>query len=62
MSAVVERFLICDCCYQNFGVDNRSSTLSQHRSAARKHGWISTRRGKDYCEECTHKKLTSERK
>lgn len=52
MSAVIERFIICDHCGENFGVDSRSMSISYHRRQAKKEGWT-FRNNKDYCEQCS---------
>jgi hypothetical protein len=55
MSVVIETFIICDNCYVNFGVDNRSQTAKKHRENAKKDGW--TQKGsKDYCDLCSQLK------
>ena len=51
MSLVVERFLVCDKCGENFGVDTRSHTAEQHRQTAKSNGWAFYC-GADYCPEC----------
>ena len=56
MSAVVERFIVCDYsrtpeCAGNFGVDHRSRSIAKHRRDARQMGWF-YRNGKDYCPSC----------
>lgn len=51
MSVVIERFLICDNCGENFGVDYRNRTAKEQRSAAKYEGWRSSS-GKDFCLEC----------
>lgn len=53
MSSVIERFLICDGCNDNIGVDNRHRTIKQQRLAAKKEGWIYYK-GKDYCDVCSN--------
>jgi len=49
---MIERFLICDGCGENYGVDNRGSTGASHRRHAANDGWT-YRGGKDYCPECS---------
>ena len=55
MSAITERFLLCDGdsseCLESFGTDNRSRTIAKLRSDAKSEGWT-TKSGKDYCPEC----------
>lgn len=51
MSIVVETFLMCDICYQNFGVDYRNRSGKQQRKAARNEGWVFSG-GKDKCDIC----------
>lgn len=51
MSIVVETFLMCDICYQNFGVDNRNASGKEQRKNARNEGWIFSG-GKDKCDVC----------
>jgi hypothetical protein len=56
MSAVIERFLLCDGhlspdCHESFGVDCRMLQIWQHRHEARGEGWL-CRGKKDYCPEC----------
>ena len=49
---VTEKFLICDGCGENFGIDSREFTAKQHREAAREwQGWVYIN-GKDYCPNC----------
>lgn len=55
MSIVTETFLMCDHCFKNFGVDNRSQTAAQHRKNSRENGWKTGKRGKDYCDKCLDK-------
>jgi hypothetical protein len=60
MSLVIERFLICDGCGENFGVDNRHKTGGQHRIEAKRHGWghyVSSGKNQDLCESCKPKKV-----
>jgi len=49
---MVERFLICDECGENYGVENRECTGVRHRRHAADDGWT-YRGGKDYCPECS---------
>jgi hypothetical protein len=51
MSAVIERFIICDECGEPYGVDNRQYTIRQHREGAKMEGW-KHRNGRDICPEC----------
>ena len=51
MSAVIEKFIVCDECGETFGVDSREQTITQTRQDAHEDGWI-TRGSKDYCEDC----------
>lgn len=51
MSAIIERFLICDGCHESFGVDDRHRTIEKQRIAAKSEGWIYIK-GKDYCDVC----------
>jgi hypothetical protein len=57
MSAVIERFIICDGCGENFGVDNRWKTISAHRQEAARNGWRLVG-NKDYCPTCKSKSKT----
>lgn len=53
MSSVIERFLICDGCGENYGVDCRSDSIREHRRAAKSEGWIyKVRSGEDFCPKC----------
>jgi hypothetical protein len=52
MSLVIERFLICDHCHENYGVDVRSNTAALHRKSAKKAGWKRGGGGKDFCPDC----------
>ena len=51
MSAVVETFIVCDGCAENFGVDSRHRNAAAHRENAKFLGWTHSS-GKDYCENC----------
>jgi len=53
MSAITERFLICDGCGSTWGVDNRHKGIQQHRDDSKKEGWTRGGMGTDYCEECS---------
>lgn len=55
MSVTIETFIMCDHCFENFGVDNRQLTAAQHRKSAKKAGWKTGKGGKDYCPECLKK-------
>ena len=52
MSAVIEKFIICDYCGDNFGVDFRNRTIAEQRKQAKNNGW-SVQYRFDYCEQCT---------
>lgn len=52
MGAVIERFIICDHCGVNFGVDCRHLTIEDHRKNAKKDGWTTIGK-RDYCELCS---------
>lgn len=54
MSSVIETFLLCDVCGQNFGVDNRERNVMEQREAAKRNGWIYSG-NKDYCPGCRAK-------
>jgi hypothetical protein len=57
MSAVIEKFIICDSCGINYGVDNRQLSIAQHRKDAKAEGWAVNRdRGcTDVCPSCITK-------
>lgn len=60
MSLVVERFLICDGCFENFGVDTRHQlqTVSRLREESKLNGW-KHKKGKDYCGVCLNGKSSN---
>lgn len=51
MSAITERFLVCDECGEPYGVDSRFLSIKSHRENAKAEGW-KFKGGKDYCNEC----------
>ncbi len=51
MSVIVEKFIRCDGCHKNFGVDNRFNDAKEHRLHAKDYGWV-YKNGRDYCNEC----------
>lgn len=55
MSIVIETFLICDGCGENFGVDDRMQTGKTHRLRAKAEGW-KVYNGKDFCSDCINLK------
>lgn len=55
MALVIETFIMCDVCRENFGVDNRQLNGSQQRASARANGWLYSG-NKDYCPECRAKR------
>ena len=54
MSLVIEKFLMCDICYESYGVDNRIYSARMHRKFSKQEGWVCIG-SKDYCEECKYK-------
>lgn len=54
MSVVIETFILCDHCNENFGVDFRSYTAEKHRRDAKSEGWKQIG-SNDYCPECVAK-------
>lgn len=56
MSAVIEKFIVCNSCGTSFGVDNRDTTIAQHRKEAKKEGWIKIGSVSDYCPFCASNK------
>jgi len=54
MSVVKETFIICDVCFKNFGVDNRSRNAQEQRDAAKEEDWMYSG-NKDYCPDCRAK-------
>lgn len=59
MSAVIERFLICDGgCGMDIGVDNRADTIAEHRRVARSEGWACYS-GKDFCPACRKRRVST---
>lgn len=48
---VIEKFISCDKCGRNFGVDNRSFSIKQHRENAKVSEWRFIR-GRDICPMC----------
>ena len=54
MAAIIEKFLVCDECGENFGVDFRDRTAREHRISAKLNDWV-YRKGKDYCPKCALK-------
>jgi len=55
MSLVIETFVMCDSCGNNFGIDNRQRNGTQQRNAAKQHGWIYSG-NKDLCNNCRPKR------
>jgi hypothetical protein len=55
MSLVIETFIICDVCCENFGIDMRHLNGSQQRASAKVNGWLYSG-NKDYCPSCRAKR------
>ena len=58
MSIVIETFLVCDKCGENFGIDNRHQSGAAHRANAEQSGWI-LKGNKDICPNCQKNKTRS---
>lgn len=55
MALLIETFITCDVCSENFGVDTRNLTGYQQRAAAKDNGWLYSG-NKDYCPDCRPKR------
>lgn len=55
MSLVIETFIICDVCHDNFGVDARHLNGGRQRASAKLNGWLYSG-NKDYCPHCRAKR------
>jgi hypothetical protein len=55
MSLIIEIFITCDVCGENFGVDTRQRKGGEQRANAKNNGWLYSG-NKDYCPNCRPKR------
>lgn len=60
MSIIIETFLQCDGCFENYGVDSRNRNGKHQRQTAHTEGWVVIK-NKDYCPDCKPLKMMSPR-